>query len=83
MSVESGKWVGRVHAPVSGTVIEVNEELEFEPTMINQDCYGAGWLAKIKIADEGELKNLMKVDDFSKWFIPELRRLQKLQQKKG
>jgi glycine cleavage system H protein len=83
MSVESGKWVGRVHAPVSGTVVEVNEELEFEPAMVNRDPYGAGWLVKIKIDAPGELDSLLKESSFSDWFIPELRRLQKLQQKKS
>ena len=55
MSMESGKWVGRVKAPVSGTVTEANEELEWESDVVNKDPYGKGWLAKIKAADLADL----------------------------
>ena len=60
-SIESGKWVGRVYAVVSGEITEANEQLEDEPELINQDPYGDGWLFKIETGDlEAELKNLMK-----------------------
>ena len=38
--MESGKWLGKVYAPLSGELIEVNEELETSPELINEDCYG-------------------------------------------
>jgi glycine cleavage system H protein len=60
MSMESGKWVGRVKAPVSGTVAEANEELEWESDVVNKDPYGNGWLARIKAANLAELSDLMK-----------------------
>jgi glycine cleavage system H protein len=60
MSMESGKWVGRVKSPVSGEIAEANEEVEWESTIVNQDPYGEGWLAKIEPSDLGELENLMK-----------------------
>lgn len=60
MSMESGKWVGRIAALVSGTVIEVNDELEWEPTLVNESPYEDGWLVKIEMSDAGELDNLMK-----------------------
>lgn len=82
MSVESGKWVGRVYAPVSGSVIEFNEELEFDPTLVNEDPYGEGWLAKLKMDDPAELDNLMGADTVGDWFVPELNRLRKLEAKK-
>jgi glycine cleavage system H protein len=58
MSLESGKWVGRVKAIVSGTIVEANEEIEWEATLINEDPYGAGWFAKVELSapPEGLLK---------------------------
>ena len=62
MSMESGKWVGRIAAMVSGKISEVNEELEWEPGLVNQAPYEGGWLVKIEMADPAELGNLMKAD---------------------
>jgi glycine cleavage system H protein len=62
MSMESGKWVGRIAALVSGTITEVNEELEWEPTLVNESPYDEGWLVKIEMSDPAELDNLMKAD---------------------
>jgi glycine cleavage system H protein len=62
MSMESGKWVGRVKAPVSGKISAANEELEWESTTVNEDPYGEGWLAKIELSDPSELEGLMKAD---------------------
>ena len=61
MSLESGKWVGRINAIVTGKVIEANEELEWESTLINEDPYGAGWLAKVELGDEPQ--DLLRADD--------------------
>lgn len=61
MSLESGKWVGRVKAIASGKIIEVNEELEWESTTINEDPYGDGWFAKVELT--GEPEGLMKPTD--------------------
>jgi len=52
MSLESGKWVGRIKAIVSGKIAEANEEIEWESSVINEDPYGAGWFAKIKLASQ-------------------------------
>lgn len=60
MSMESGKWVGRIAATVSGTITAVNEELEWEPTLINASPFDEGWLVKIEMADPAELDNLMR-----------------------
>ena len=62
MSLESGKWVGRVKAIVSGKIVEANEEIEWESTIINSDPYGEGWLAKIEVSDLTELDELMRAD---------------------
>lgn len=60
MSMESGKWVGRVKAPVSGTISEANEELEWESDVVNKDPYGKGWLARIKASNLAELNELLR-----------------------
>jgi glycine cleavage system H protein len=62
MSMESGKWVGRIAALVSGKISEVNEELEWEPALVNESPYDEGWLVKIEMSDDAELGNLMKAD---------------------
>ena len=58
--MESGKWLGKVFAPVSGELTAVNEQLETNPGLINEDCYGKGWLYKIKPDDMAELDNLIR-----------------------
>ena len=52
MSMESGKWVGRIQAVASGAITETNEELEWEPSMINEAPFGDGWLVKIEMTRE-------------------------------
>lgn len=72
MSMESGKWVGRVPAAVTGEVLEANEELEWEPQLVNESPYDEGWLVKVSINDPSELDNLMKADSAEfKAFIEE------------
>ena len=63
MSMESGKWVGRIAAMASGTISEANEELEWDVTPINEDPFGEGWLARIEASDTSELGNLLKASD--------------------
>ena len=58
-TIESVKSVSDVFAPTSGEVIGVNKELSGKPELINQDPYGNGWIAKIKISNKDELNNLM------------------------
>ena len=57
--VESGKWVGKVFAPVNGELAGSNQALETNPKLINQDCYGEGWMYKIKPAGSPDLSNLV------------------------
>lgn len=71
-SIESGKWVGRIYAVVSGEVVEVNTLLEDEPEKINEDPYGEGWICRIKPSNlDSELSALMSPDDNLKKFIEE------------
>lgn len=58
--VESGKWLGKVNGPVDGEIVAVNEELEENPGLINSDCYGKGWMFKIKPADPAQIEELIK-----------------------
>lgn len=62
MSMESGKWVGRIPAAVGGKTVEANDELEWEPTLVNESPYDEGWLVKIEMDDPSELHNLLRAD---------------------
>ena len=57
--VEAVKTVSELYAPVNGTVIEVNDDLEDSPGKVNQDCYGEGWIIKIKLDGTIEKDNLL------------------------
>ncbi len=50
--------------PISGEVIEFNEELEDAPELINTDAYGKGWVIKVKISDASEMDNLLDADAY-------------------
>jgi glycine cleavage system H protein len=62
--VESVKAVSDIYAPVSGTVVEVNQELPESPEMINEDPYGDGWLVKVKVSDPTELEDLLDGEEY-------------------
>lgn len=57
--VESTKSVSDIIAPVGGTVTEVNSALDDDPTALNSDPYGAGWIFKVEMGDTGSLDSLM------------------------
>lgn len=57
--IESVKAASDIYAPVSGTVVEVNQDLPESPEVINEDPYGDGWLIKVRISDPDELDDLM------------------------
>ena len=62
-SMESGKWVGRIYAPVSGKIEAINSDLEDTPELINESPYEKGWMCKIKASNlQEDLKNLMKAE---------------------
>ena len=65
-TVESVKAVADVNSPVSGRVVEVNSSLDDDPTQINEDPYGAGWLAKIDLSDPAEVRSLMNAQQYVK-----------------
>jgi glycine cleavage system H protein len=65
--VESSKAAGDVYCPVAGAVIAVNAELGTKPELINEDCYGAGWICKMKIADKKSLDDLMDARQYQEY----------------
>ena len=71
--VESGKWLGKVYGPVNGELVAVNEDLEENPGLINEDCYGKGWMYRIKPADKAGLNNLMhEPEAIEKWLLADI-----------
>ncbi|WP_426415070.1 glycine cleavage system protein GcvH [Aestuariirhabdus sp. LZHN29] len=63
--VESVKAASDLYAPISGTVIEVNDALEDAPETVNSDPYGDGWFFKVKLSDESELKELLDAEAYA------------------
>ncbi len=62
--IESVKSASDLLMPVSGEIIEVNEELDADPGKVNEDALGAGWFIKVKLSDEDELEELMDEDKY-------------------
>ena len=62
--VESVKAASEVYAPITGEVVDVNADLEGEPSLVNEDALGKGWFAKIKISDSAQLEELMDEDAY-------------------
>lgn len=76
--LESGKWLGKVFAPVNGELEAVNEELETNPGLINDDCYGEGWMYKIKPDDKSEIENLIRgAEALEKWVLEDIEKYSK------
>ena len=68
--LESVKAVSDVFTPLSGEVVEVNEALEDEPQRVNEDCYGEGWILRIRMTAPGQIGELMDADAY-KAFLDE------------
>jgi len=62
--IESVKSVSELIAPVSGEIIEVNGSLGDSPETVNADAHGAGWMVKVRFADESELADLLSGEDY-------------------
>jgi len=65
--VESVKAASDCYAPVAGEVVEVNEELEESPDLVNSDPYGQGWFVKMEIEDPDELDDLMDAEAYAEY----------------
>lgn len=63
-TVEAVKTVSDLFLPLSGEIVEFNEELETTPEDVNTDPYGKGWMVKVKISDLSEVDSLLSADDY-------------------
>jgi glycine cleavage system H protein len=68
--LESVKAVSDVFTPLTGEVVEVNEALEDEPQRVNDDCYGEGWILRVRMTAPGQIGDLMDADAY-KAFLDE------------
>lgn len=63
-TVEAVKTVSDLYLPIDGKILEMNEELEDTPELVNKDPYGEGWIIKIEIADVSQLSELLSAADY-------------------
>lgn len=66
-TVESVKAVSELYTPLSGEVVEVNRSAVAEPGIVNDDPYGDGWLIKLKLSSDEEVKRLMSAEDYGEY----------------
>ena len=73
-SLESGKWVGRIYAPLNGVVTEGNEEVDDDAILLNSSPYGDGWICKIKPDNKDDINDLFRTSDekFITWMKEEI-----------
>ncbi len=64
--VESVKAVSDIYAPVSGTVIQVNEKLGESPELVNQDPHGEGWIAVVELSAPAEVDALLSAEEYQR-----------------
>ncbi len=70
--IEADKAVVPVVSPVSGVIVEVNEDIDRSPEIINEDPYGNGWLVVIKLSDTSELDDLMSKEEYERFLKEEV-----------
>lgn len=76
--VESGKWLGKILSPVDGEIVACNEELESNAALINEDCYGKGWMFKIQPENTDALDDLIHGRDaVESWILKEMEKYKK------
>ncbi|MGR5414184.1 glycine cleavage system protein GcvH [Vibrio astriarenae] len=62
--VESVKAASDIYAPISGEIVEINEELEDSPELVNEEPYDGGWIARVKLSDSAELDDLKDAEEY-------------------
>ena len=76
--IQSAKWIGKLTAPLSGEIVEVNYDLEGDATLVNSDCYGEGWIFILEPSNlEEEMSELMKGQAALEWLGKEIEDLEK------
>ena len=68
-AIEAVKTVADLFAPVSGKVIEINENLDSSPDLVNSDPYNEGWIVKLKIDNNDEINELMNYDEYHEYTL--------------
>lgn len=75
--IQSRKWIGKLVAPLSGEIVEINEDLEEDTSLINTDPYGEGWILVMESSDlEAELENLVHGDAVVQFIEDEIKRVE-------
>lgn len=64
-TIEAVKAVSDLYSPVQGEVVAVNEALEDDPSLVNSDPYGEGWMVRLKVANPAELDALLSADEYA------------------
>lgn len=64
-TIEAVKTVSDAFSPISGEVIEFNDEVDADPSIVNKDAYGAGWLVKVKMSDSSQLDSLLSSEQYA------------------
>ncbi len=63
-TIEAVKTVSDLYMPVAGKIVEINENLESQPELVNKEPYDGGWMVKIEIKDKAELDTLISADEY-------------------
>lgn len=71
-TVETGKWIGKIYAPLTGTVESINEAIDDQPSLPNQEPYGNGWLFTMTISDPSELSKLFQGQAAVDWQLEQI-----------
>ncbi len=66
-SLESSKTVAELHCPISGEIVSINKDLEEEPSLVNDDPYGNGWLVMVEFDDPNELEDMINAADYEEF----------------
>jgi glycine cleavage system H protein len=64
-TIEAVKAVSDLYCPLQGEIVAVNDELQDDPSLVNSDPYGKGWMIRLKLADAGELSSLLSSDSYA------------------
>ena len=67
--IESVKTASELYAPVSGEIVEVNEELHDAPELVNESPYQEGWMIKVEMADQGQIQELMDAEAYDEFVL--------------
>lgn len=65
-TIEAVKTVSDLFMPITGTVLEVNKDIDSAPESVNSDPYGKGWIIKVSVSDASQLNSLLSADDYKK-----------------